>query len=429
VRKPRARTILACLLLPLCAGALADEHKPKKPQTRLTQTLGQATYKQMELAQKAFEARDYRGAEADLDALKARSDKLNDFEKATLWNLYAAVFRSEDDNRRAVEAYAQVLRQDNLPEGLRDNALFSLAQTLFLLEEYRKSIAVMNRWLAVVQEVQPDAYVLLAQACYQLHDYPGAKAPLLKALSIARQRQQPWKESWLGLLRAVLYEMQDYAGATRVMQVLVEQYPKGVYFEQLSGLYGVQNQQAQQLKTLYVAYLGGYLGSEADLLNLARLCMAQNVPERGVDVLKAGFAGKLLQPSIDNLQLLAQAQSMARDTGQSIPVLQRLAQMSGLSRHYVYLGQAYAEQGDWPHAVDAFNSALAGKEPGDPAVLRMQLATALFNDGKLRQARDTFAQAAASPAQQAAAGNWIRFIDGQLRSARAAQKAPAPGTT
>src|SRR5581483_10538607 len=131
----RALLSFAGMALALVAGAGAAEKdgKPEKPQTKITQTLSPATYKQMELAQKAFEAKDYKGAEADLDVLRAKEGKLNDYEKATLWNLYAAVYRSEDDNKRAIQAYAQVLKQNNLPEGLRDNALFALAQTFFLM--------------------------------------------------------------------------------------------------------------------------------------------------------------------------------------------------------------------------------------------------------------------------------------------------------
>ncbi len=73
----RTRAMALALLLGLSACAMtaqaADDKKASvKPQTKVTQTLSQATYKQMEVAQKAFEAKDYKGAEAALNVLKAK---------------------------------------------------------------------------------------------------------------------------------------------------------------------------------------------------------------------------------------------------------------------------------------------------------------------------------------------------------------------
>lgn len=403
------------LLLAGMAGAADQKGKPEKPQTKLTQTISPATYKQMELAQKAFEAKDYKGAEADLDVLKAKVDKLNDYEKATLWNLYAAVFRSQEDNKRAVEAYIQVLKQDNLPEGLRDNALFSLAQTYFLMEDYKKSIAVMNKWFAVVQDVQPDAYILLAQAYYQLQDYNGAKQPIITALKIAKQRNLPFKENWLGLLRAVFYETKDYPNAIKTMEILVANYPKDTYFLQLSGLYGLQGDQKTQADLMHVAYLGGYVTRSSDILNVARLYMAQGAPQRAVDLIKSRLKDKALEINVDNLQLLAQGLAMARDVDESIPVLSKLASMSGESKHYNFLGQAYSQQGEWAKAAEAFSSALSAKNVSNPPSLQVSLGTAYYNAGKLQAAKQAFNAASSSPAEHDTASNWVKFIDTEIQ--------------
>jgi len=413
-KKSLAWLFPALLLFLAAAAAGAADKKPEKPKTTVTQVLRADTYKQMELAQKAFEAKDYKGAEGLLDVLKAKQDKLNDYEKATLWNLYAAVFRSEEDNRRAIEAYTNVLRQPNLPEGLRDNALFSLAQTFFLIEDYRKSIAVMNKWFAVVQDVQPDAYILLAQAYYQLQDYPAAKEPIIKALNIARQRNQPFKENWLGLLRAVFYELKDYANATKVMEILATQYPKDTYFTQLSGLYGLQGDQKKQAEMMHVAYVGAYAHNASDLLNVARLYMAQGAPQRAVDLLKAHLKDHSVELNVDTLQLLAQALSLARDVDESVPVLARLAAQSGEARHYTHLGQAYMQQGDWGKAAEAFDAALKGRDLSNPDSIRMQLGTALYNGGKLSLAREVFRQIAPSSPNAEAAANWTKFIATEL---------------
>jgi tetratricopeptide (TPR) repeat protein len=414
LRNALAITVLAGLMLG-AATAQADTQKPAKPQTKITQTLSPATYKQMELAQKAFEAKDYKGALADLDVLKAKQEKLNDYEKATLWNLYAAVYRAAEDNKNAITAYFNVLKQNNLPDGLRNDALFSLAQVYFVSDDYPNAIKVLNKWFAVVQDVQPDAYILLAQAYYQLQDYQSAKAPILKALAIAKQRNQPLKENWLGLLRAIFFELKDYTNATKVMEVLTTTYPKDTYFLQLSGLYGLQGDQKKQLEVMHAAYLGGYVAKSQDVLNLARLYLAQDAPQRGVDLIIAKMRDKTLEVNPENLQLLAQALAIAKDTEQSIPVLVKLSSLTGESKHYLYLGQAYIQTGDWLKAADALSDALHAKNVASSSSIQMQLGTALYNGGKLQQAKEAFADASAAPNEHDAAANWVKFIDTELQ--------------
>lgn len=396
------------------AQAADDKPKAKPEATKVTQTLSQATYKQMEVAQKAFDAKDYKGAEAALDVLKAKYDKLNDYEKATLWIQYAAVYRTMDNSRKAIEAYSNVLKQNNLPDGLRDNSLFALAQTYFLIEDYPKAIRVLDKWFSVVADVQPDAYILYAQAYYQQQKYAEAKAPILKALSIAKQRKQEPKENWLGLLRAVLFELKDYNSAVRVMELLVSNYPKDSYFVQLAGLYGLQGNQRKQLNVMHAAYKGGYVTNVGDVLNLARLYLAEEAPQQAVNLITARMKDKLIPINAENLQLLAQSLAIAKETERSIPVLTKLAGLTGESKHYNFLGQAYAQTGEWGKAADAYAAALKGSNVANPGSLSMQLGTVLYNNGKLAEARSAFSQAAGSETQNEAAANWIKFINSEI---------------
>lgn len=421
----RRRVLLGILVastMSMMPGPLAAE-RPQKPKTVVTQSLSQKVYKQMEVAQKAFEAKDFKAAESALNAIKAGYDKLNDFEKATLWNLYAAVYRNENDNKRAIDAYFNLLKQNNLPDGLRNDALFSLAQTYFLDNAYEDAIKVLKKWIAVVQEPQPDAYILEAQAYYQLNQYEKAKAPILEALRIAKKNGQPFKESWLALLRAAYFETKDYKDATTILEVLAGDYPKPSYLIQLSGMRGLMGDQSQQANIMNLAYLNGMIESAPDLLNMARLYMAQGAPQRAVDLLLAKMRDKVLAINSETLQLLAQAQTLAHDTEQSVPVLSKLAELTGESRDYVFLGQAYTELGQWDHAADAYQTALHAKDLSNPAGIQMQLGTAYYNANKLQLARAAFAGASDSPAEGAAASNWVKFIDTELqRNAKLEQR-------
>jgi tetratricopeptide (TPR) repeat protein len=392
-----------------------DKGKPVPPPTKQTQVIRAETYKKMEVAQKAFEAKDYKTAMGALDGLKATEAKLNDYERATLYSLYAAVYYAQEQLPKTIESYVQVLKQPNLPDGLRDSSLYALAQIYFIAEDYPKAIAVVKKWLSVVAEPSPEAYALMAQAYYQTQKFAEAEKALVTSLQISKQRGQAPKEAALALLRAIYYERKEYEKAAKVLEFLVALQPaKGTYWQQLAGMRGLMDQQREQVRLMHAAYRARLLTNESDLLNLARLYMVSDVPYPAVRLLAQGMKNKTIKVSAENLQLYAQALAMSKEYKQQIPVLQKLATMTGEAKHYVYLGQAYNETGDWNSAAEAFRSALKARNLDKPADAHMQLGTALFNANKFAEARSQFVAAAAAPALADAAGNWIKFVDQEI---------------
>ncbi len=419
---------LAVLVTALVLGGLSfgaraeDKDKPVRPPTKVTQTLSQKVYKQLEEAQKAYDAKQYAEALKLMQDMKSGYDKFNDYEKATYWNFMAAVHYALDDTPSTIAAYRNVLQQANVPDGMRNTTLFALAQLHFVTEDYDAAIKLLTQWFKAVEDPQPDAYLLLAQAFYQKQDYGRAEKSILAGLKKAKQRQVPIKENWLALLRAVYYELGDYARSAKVLELLVATYPKETYWLQLSGMYGLLGDQARQAETLHAAYQGGMVSKSADLLNLARLYMAQEAPYPAVEVLTRGFKDKTLALNTENLELYAQALSMAKEYDRQIPVLEKLAETSGESRHYVYLGQAYNQTGDYAKAADAFAAALKADGLDKPGEVRVQLGTAQYNAGRLKAARESFMQAAAEPDVTDIANNWVKFVSSEIQRKQAVAK-------
>lgn len=426
VRTVLLRVLLAPaigLALSFSAVAVAKS-KPVPPPTKykLTQVIRAETYKKMEVIQKAYEAKDYPGAIQALDQLKTREDKLNDYERATLYNLYAAVYYAQDNPKKAIEAYSLVLKQPNLAEGLRDSSLYALAQLYFIGEDYATAIQIVKKWLSVVAEPSPDGYALLAQAYYQTQQFDQAEQALKTSLRISKARGQVPKEAALALLRAIYYERKEYAKAAGVLEFLVASHPdKAAYWQQLAGMKGLLDKQRDQLNLLHAANRARLLSAETDVLNLARLYMVQNAPYPAVRLLSAGFKSKTLRINEENLQLYAQALAVSREYKLQIPVLKKLAEMSGEAKHYLYLGQTYNEVGDWTNAVAAFREGLGAKNLERPADLQMQLGTALFNAGRLAEARKSFVEASGTAGFAESAGNWIKFVDQEIARREAVQ--------
>jgi len=403
------------LLLSGYAIAKGQKAKSVPPPTTKTQAIRADTYKKMEVAQQAFEAKDYKGALAALDGLKATEGKLNDYERATLYNLYAATWYALDKLPQAIESYNTVLKQPGLPDALRDSSLYALAQLYFISEDYSRAIQVLQKWLSLVVVPTPEGHALLAQAYYQTQKYAEAEKALMRSLQISKERGQVPKEAALALLRAIYYERKEYAKAARVLELLVTSYPgKATYWQQLAGMRGLMDQQRQQMLLMHATYRAGMVRSETELLNLARLYMVQEAPHPAVRLLTRAFKAKTLKPSAETLQLYAQALAMAREYEQQIPVLQKLAEMTGEAKHFVFLGQAYNETGDWEKAAASFRAALRAKDLDRPADAQMQLGTALFNANRYAEARLAFAAAANAPALAQPAGNWIKFVDQEI---------------
>lgn len=412
--------VSAALMLTASPLAFADkDKKPVRPPTKVTQTLSQKVYKQLEVAQKAFEAKDYKGALADMQTLYTGYEKFNDYEKATYWNFMAAVHYSLNDTKNAIESYKNVLRQQNLPEGLRNSALFAQAQIYFISEDYKSTITVLQYWFKLVPDAQLDAYVLLAQVYYQQQNYKQARDTMLIVLRKSREKGETLRENWLALLRASYYELGDYPNSARVLEILAANYGKDTYWLQLSGMYGLMGDQKKQAEIMNAAYAGSMIKSQGDQLNLARLYMASDAPYLAVKLMRAGMKNKVIELKADNLQLFAQALGLSKEYDAQIPVLTKLAGMTGESRHYIYLGQAYSQTNKWPEAAEAFRSALKGKDVSDRGSILMQLGTALYNGNKLEEARNTFEDAVGSKGGGEGAANWVKFIGAELQRKRA----------
>lgn len=393
----------------------AEENQKPKRKTKRSQVLGQKVFKALEEAQAANDAKDNPKALEILDELMAKPKRLNSFEKATIYNFYAVIYYQQEDLDKAKQSYKNVLKQADIPEGLRNNTLFSLAQLLFITEDYKTAIRVLQKWYGLVENVKPDAYMLEAQAHYQLGDYKAAEKPILKALSAAKKRKQRPKENWLGLLRAVYYELNNYARAAKVLEVMVRVYPKKVYWTQLAGMYGLQGKQKQQLATMHAAYEAGYLNKEAELVNMARLYLAEQAPYGAARVMKAGFDQDQIEENVNNLQLYAQALSLAQEYEAQLPVLKKAAEKSGEGKHYVYLGQAQAALAKWKDAAGSYQRALNTKELDRRGSVLMQLGMARYNAKQYQSAKKAFAQAIEFPDNEEQASNWLKFVNSEIQ--------------
>lgn len=404
--------LAAVLVVSWATTVNAAAKKNQKPQTQITQVLSPVVYKKMKKAQDAMGSQDYKTARSWLDKIRSKQKNLNDYETATLWKLYAVLDRHVSHYDDAIKDYVNLLEVKNISPQMRRSTLVSVAQVYFLKKDYAAAAKVLHKWLAMVDQPQPQAYVLIAQAYYQMGEYQQSIKPLLKALHAARKQGKSIDTNWLGLLRAAYYETKQYEKSATVLKLMISMEPdNGDYWTQLAGMYGLMGKQKLRMEYMHIAYVNGLLSSPSQLRNMARLYLAQGVPQQGVDLLLKKIGDKTLEPSVKNFKLLARAMTMARDVKHSILVWKKLAEMTGESQDYLQLGQAHTGLGEWDKAASAYRNALRGKGVRSAGNLYMKLGTALFNAKDYSGAKTAFGKAATYSGTADSAKNWIKYVN------------------
>jgi tetratricopeptide (TPR) repeat protein len=416
--------LAATVVLVLGTAVAADESTEPRAgdqETKKVQTLSQKVHKVLVKAQESAEAGDYSGSLEILDALMVKSDKgrMNTYETATIHNFYAVNYYQMEKYSEAISAYEKVIAQPDIPDGLRQSAMFSIAQLNFVTENFQGAVDILKEWFRISEDPSSQAFVMIAQAYYQLEQYQNVPRPLIIAIKKAGQKKKPIKENWLALLRAAYYEVEDYESTSRTLELLVKMYPKKSYWIQLSGVYGLMDRESDQAAAMEAAYQGGFLDKGTEYVMLGQLLLGREVPYKAGSIIQEGMDQGLVEKSRDNWQLLAQAWAMAQELDKQIIALQAAAKLATDDGQLdYYLGQALSDKESWDQAIDAFRSAIK-KGVDRPDRARMSLGMAYFNADQLDEARASFVRAARDDRSAKGANQWVNYLDTELSRRRA----------
>ena len=214
-----ALAALSLLFAPAQPRAQDALPQPEAGQTmRRTPTLRNEVYEKLAAAQRAAEAADYAAAERMLAALQkdfSGTRALNSYELANVHNFYAFIYYSQQKYPEAIRAYEKVLAQPDLPEAMRTGTRYSLAQLYVAVEDWKRAAATLEAWFRDAPNPAPEAYMLLAQANYQVKRYQRALANVEQGLAEARKRRQEPRENWYLLQRLLCYETGDLGAPRR----------------------------------------------------------------------------------------------------------------------------------------------------------------------------------------------------------------------
>jgi tetratricopeptide (TPR) repeat protein len=408
--------LAACLLLLLGSSLQAQENQGSERKTKQTVAMSQKVFEKLTEVQELMESKNYAAGHTALREV-LQEKNLSPYETAQVYNLTGYAYYLEEKYPQAIQAYEQVLQQPELPEGLQQSTLKTMAQLQFTIEKYDEALETVRRLMAIVPEPSADVYMLLGQALFQKEDYRGALEPINTAIGMFREQGRTPAENWLLLLRVCYYELNDFPNMIEVLKELILYYPKDTYLLTLAGVYSELGDTKKQLALVEALYEQGVLDNPTHIVNLANLYLLHETPYKAAVVLEREMGRDIVPSDVRNLRLLSQAWYTAREDEKAIPPLRRAAELSRDGELYVRLAQSHINLEEWDKAAEAIETGLrlGGIDREDTA--NILLGMALFNQKKLSLARNAFEKAVSDRRSRRTAQQWIAYVDSELRRA------------
>lgn len=331
-------------------------------------------------AYELIEEDDPRGALQALNDLMAdRGEDMKDFDRATVLQIRGTAHINLENMDDALRDYSEALRLNALPPDQQNRLRFNLAQLYFVSEQYERSLEFFDDWMSQEDvEITHTTYFMVGAAHYNLEQYEEVLEPMTRAIETSPEPEQRYYE----ITNATLNNLERVADRTELLEEMVTLWPdKLAYWRQLSGIYSEQQQQEKAFSAIETAYINGLTREERDVVLLAQYYSSFNNPHRGARLLEREMEAGNVERNVDNLKLLSQLWSQAREHQKSIPVLREAAGLAEDGELYFRLGQALMANEDNEGAEEAFENAidLGGLDQDTLADTWLLLGNARFN--------------------------------------------------
>ena len=428
--------------------------KPKtQTKYKKARALQSKTAKKMAKVYEALEEVDDKGEPAPdmetvieiLTELRNNQAELKSYDRSVMWNSWGYVYFSDGKYDQAMQSYENVINEPEVTLPIRNAALFTLAQLNLVKENYAKGIELILQWMDQVETVTAQSWSLLGQAYFQQGNYKKAMSSMKTAVSMAEEEGYKPKENWYVLLAACISELKKEIGEKKALlqqldiyEILVNLYPKKLYFIQLGGTYGQLGREKDYMITLKAAHAKDFLDKESEYLALAQLLLLNQNPYWAAQVLVSGQkkivtytetttdkstgketkiekTGPVVRSNEKNLKLLADSWRMAQEIEKAIPVLEQAAKLSKDGKSYVLLGNLYLAEDKLNEAVDSIKKGLKKGKIDKLSQVHLTLGQAYFELQKFEDAKKQFRIAARDKDKKVktTANNWIKYTENE----------------
>jgi len=405
----RRMALAVCLLLVvpvlLLSADFAAAERREKPKTKKVQAVGEWAYKRLQEVQELLGEEKYPEATKELERMKERR-RLNDHERALMWQMYGYVYSAQEQYNKAAASFEKSLEKDALAESAARGTQYNLGQLYLALEQFDNALKTLLDWYSKTETPSPDAEYLLAMAYVQNEKIAEAIPYAKRAIAGSSAP----REAWYQLLLSLHFQLKEYQEAADLLEVMVLQFPKRIYWKQLSGIYNELKQEKKSLAALQLAYSQGLLDERRDLVNLANLYLYHEVPYRAALVVEKGIEDGIIEPDVEAWELLSNSWLHAKEYDRALEPLTKAAEMSENGDLFVRLAQVHLQREDWVKVRAALELAVEKGDLSNPGNAFVLLGIANYNTKQLNAAKQAFREASKHDKQRKTASQWLKHI-------------------
>lgn len=400
---------------PIVAAEEVAAKESKKKSVRVP-AMRNRVYAQLARAQKLADEGDKIEGFNVLEEVEERSDSLNSYERAMLWNFYGFMYYGNDDVNSAVDSFQKVVAEEAIPESLRLSTLYSLAQLSMQLQDYDKTLDYLSTWKALNSKAMTaNQEVLFAQVHFQNKSYATSLEYIDKAIALVTVKNEIPKENWLILQRANFYQLKQPKNVTKVIEQLVRHYNKPKYWLQLSGMYGEIGEEDKQLATMESAWQAGYITKSSDIVTLAQLYRYHGVPYKAGKLLADAIQQGVVAPEEKFLAMQAQSYVAAKDEKRAIPVLKQVAEISENGMYDAQLAQVYLNTEKWDlaknYAAKAIDRGGLKGSVYNEGTMHLVIGMSWFNLNQYDQSLASLKKSSEFSQTKKVASQWLSYVE------------------
>ena len=370
--------------------------------------LSSESYKILTDVRELMDKKEYTTAESKLNNLLDRD--IDNYERAVTYQTLGYIYISMDRYEDATSVFIKSISNNALPPDVTHEINYTIAQLLAQAGKYKDSLEYLNHWLEIEKSPDIDAHIFVASVYYQLQDYQKMIPHMQSAINNSTKPKKEWYE----MLLYGYYKTNELKNAASLLEDMVKLYPdSNNYWLQLAATYYQIKKYNEALAVYKIAYTKNIL-SEDEILRLARLYLNAQLPYQAGKLLDETMSKAKISKSSENLKLLANSWSLARDYNRTVSTLLELAKLDDDPDTYFRLGQIYFRQEKWQDTVTMLKRAVKADELDNKAEAFLLLGIAAYHVDEKKQSEEALKRATGYKNTKEQAEWWLNKLGEKL---------------